>query len=118
MPLRLATTKVDFESQAFNAHTYFKAGAVTSGATVTIPNDSAMISIRPAATLAALTIALPAAPVDGMTVRIFSTQIITALTWVLGTGQLQNDAATTIATAMTGVAYTFSASNSTWDRVL
>jgi hypothetical protein len=37
---------------------------------------------------------------------------------VLGTGQLQNDAATTIATAMTGVAYTFSASNSTWDRVL
>jgi hypothetical protein len=118
MPLRLATSKTDFESQAFNSHTYYKAGAVATGTTVTIPNDSAMISIRPAGTLAALTIALPPAPVDGMTVRIFSTQIITALTLTAGTGQTINDAATTITPAMTGVAYCFSASNSTWDRVL
>jgi hypothetical protein len=117
MPLRLATSKVDFESQGFNAHTYFKAVPLT-GTTVVIPNDAAMVSIRPAGTLAALTIALPPSPVDGMTVRIFSTQIITALTWQLGTGQVQNDVATTIAAAMSGVAYTFSAANSTWDRML
>jgi hypothetical protein len=118
MPLRLATSKTDFESQSFNAHTYFKAGAVTAGLTVVIPNDTSMVSIRPAGTLGTLNVQLPGFPVDGQTVRIFSTQIITALTLMVATGQTINDAATTIATAMTGVAYCFSANNSTWDRVL
>jgi hypothetical protein len=118
MALKLATSKADFEAQSFNAHTYFKAGAVTAGSTVVIPNDTSMVNIRPAGTLGTLNVQLPGYPVDGQTVRIFSTQIITALTLMVASWQTLNDAATTIATAMSGIAYCFSASNSTWDRVL
>ena len=117
MPVKVPTTRGDWETQALVAHTYNKY-APTTGNTLALPNDASMVSVRPAGTLAALTVTLPVAPVDGHTVRIFSTQIITALTLTPGAGQTINDAATTITPAMSGVAYIYGAGNNTWDRVL
>lgn len=57
--------------------------APTAGQTVTC-DGSSVVFIDPAGTLATLTVALPAAPVNGQEVNLCASQIITALT-VTGT---------------------------------
>lgn len=116
MPLKLATMRPDYEAQLYNAHGYLFS-VPTAGQTVTIPNDVSMVNLRPAGTLATLTVAMPVAPVDGQAVRIFSTQVITALTLTVSTGQTMNDAVTTIG-AMSGAAYLFSGISNLWNRIL
>ena len=117
MAVKVPTYRADWEAQGLNSHTYNKFSPLT-GTTITLPNDASMVSIRPAGTLAALTVVFPPGPVDGQTIRLFSTQILTALTLQVSPGQTLNDGITTIATAMTGAAWCFSSANATWDRVL
>lgn len=68
--------------------------APTTGQTITVSNPSnatlipkQQVNIVPAGTIAALTIALPAAPADGTEIQFASTQIVTALTISGGTTQ-------------------------------
>lgn len=57
-----------------------------SAATLTVPTGrNVVMAINPAATIASLTVNLPAAPMDGDRVTLSSTQIITTLTVGVGT---------------------------------
>ena len=55
MAVKTPTYRADWENQGLNSHTYNKYVPLT-GATLTLPGDASYISIRPAGTLAALTV--------------------------------------------------------------
>lgn len=59
--------------------------APLTGANVAVSSSSSLLAINPAGTIAALTVTFPAAPSNGQTVTICTTQIITALTLAGGT---------------------------------
>lgn len=71
-----------------------------TGASITVLQS--YVSVVPAGTLAALTFVLPTNPVNGQIVRVFSTQILTAVTVTAGTGDLVNTTPTTVAAALGG----------------
>lgn len=85
--------------------------APTTGQTVTAAVTTGVLFIDPAGTLAALTVVLPAGPVDGQIFRMATSQILTALT-ITGTivGTL-----TTLAAAGSAQ-FIYSASGSKWFR--
>jgi hypothetical protein len=89
-----------------------------TGATVTISPPAAggnvFLRLSPSGTLATLTITLPSGPVDKQYIRVFSTQIITALTVNGGT---INGAPTTMAAANGTFWLRFDGVSSNWDRV-
>jgi hypothetical protein len=76
-----------------------------------------VVQITPAGTLATGTITTPAAPVDGQTLRIFSTQIVTAFTLTANTGQTINGTAVTALAANVAVTYMYSAATAAWFRI-
>jgi hypothetical protein len=58
----------------------------TVGQTVTVnSNGHVKLLLNPAGTLATLTVAFPASPVDGDVIQMGSTQIVTTLTMSVGT---------------------------------
>jgi hypothetical protein len=66
-------------AKASGARKVIQYAAPTTGTTVTAGNVEALI-INPAGTLAALTVALPANPIDGQAFSMTTSQILTALT--------------------------------------
>lgn len=83
----------------------------TTGQTIVVAAGTTALLINPAGTLAALTVTLPASPVDGQTITIATSQIITALT-VNGT---KVGALTTL--ALGGYAYyVYGADGAKWFR--
>lgn len=68
--------------------------AATSGQTLQYPNNISDFTITPAATLAALTVALPTAPYDGQNITLSTTQAITALTLTAASGTIPNPVST------------------------
>lgn len=84
-----------------------------TGVTVTMTRN--WLTIIPAATIAALTVELPAAPADGEVAGINMTQIITTLT-VQATGKT---VASPLAAGTVGgfAAWKYRLSNTTWYRV-
>lgn len=80
---------------------------------ITIPNWANVLALAPAGTLASGTITMPAAPVDGQTVTITSTQNITALTHSANTGQTLNNALTTLP-ASTAASWVYNSATGTW----
>lgn len=87
-----------------------------SGFAITIPNGTKRLVLNPAATLAAGTVTMPAAPYDGQEVGISSTQVITALTLSPNTGQTIADAITTIGVGGAAT-FLYNATTAAWYRV-
>lgn len=95
------------------AYTY---NAPLTGFGITIANDIEQLVLEPAGTLATGTVTLPAAPEDGDTVGISSTQAITALTISPNAGQTVADAPTSFAIGG-AVRFLYRAANTTWYRI-
>lgn len=57
----------------------------TTGSTVTVVTGTTALLLNPAGTLVALTVALPSSPVDGQSITIATSQILSALTVSGGT---------------------------------
>lgn len=88
--------------------------APATGATLTISDTCETLIVRPAGTLAALTINMPANPKDGQRCRISCTQIVTILT-MSGNGHTLEGALTSF--AVDGfAAWTYVLSLTTWFR--
>ena len=88
----------------------------TTGFSYTVPAGVVGTVLTPSGTLLAGTIVMPAAPVDGMTVSLSSTQAVTTLTLSPNTGQSISSAITTFALGATA-SYLYRASNSTWYKI-
>ena len=87
-----------------------------TGFSYTIPAGVVGTVFSPAGTLLTGTIVMPAAPVDGMTVSLSTTQAITTLTLNANTGQSISNAVTTFAVGGTA-AYLYRAANTMWYRI-
>src|SRR5262249_36632295 len=92
----------------------FQGSTPTSGQSITVPNGISLWQLTPAATLATLTITMPAAPVQHQIVRVASTQAITTLTVNGNAGQTINGPPTTLA-ANSSFAYIYH--TTTWYRL-
>lgn len=98
---------------------------IDSGASSTVPDNTAFVSIDPASLLAAYALTFPANPVDGDQLTInFGGQIaagsnvITALTLTANTGQsIDGDAVDSPVTSGTAVTFRYTASNTTWTLI-
>ena len=99
-----------------NARNTIEYSTPISGFSQTIANTTIYVIIEPAGTLATGTVTMPASPVDGQTVTITSTQIITALTHNPNTGQTLKGALTTIP-ADGNATWLYKTSTTTWYRV-
>jgi hypothetical protein len=99
----------------YPAGTYGKSAPLT-GATLNFANQQSYLILNPAGGLSTLTVGLAANPPDGQRACIFSTQTVTTLTLqAQTTSQTINNGVTSL-TANTGACYTYSSSNTTWDR--
>ena len=80
-----------------------------TGTTVTVAPTDSTVLVEPAGTIAALTVALPAAATlkDGQTLRVVSTQNITALTMTPGTGSTMANPGATALTVSGTTAYNY-----------
>ena len=87
-----------------------------TGFSYTVPAKTVGTVFSPAATLLTGTITMPAAPVDGMTVSLSTTQAITTLTLNANVGQSISNAVATFAVGGTA-SYLYRASNTMWYRV-
>jgi hypothetical protein len=92
----------------------------TTGQSLVIPNGVSAYLMVPAGTLAALTLTMPSAPVNGQLLRISSSQTITSLTLTPAAGQtiLTNPSILTISTTTAyGYAFMYNAVSAAWQRV-
>jgi hypothetical protein len=92
----------------------------TTGFSITIANNIRTLILDPAGTLATGTITMPATATDGQSVRITSTQIITALTVSPNSGQSITNAPTAFNPNLTGAQgyeFIYVAANTTWYRL-
>lgn len=82
----------------FEANTASVQVVPNSGDTITVTATTNLLMVDPAATIAALTIALPSFGVaaDGQYMEISFSQNVTALTWSLSSGTMQNGAPASI----------------------
>ncbi|MBU9380629.1 glycoside hydrolase family 55 protein [Burkholderia gladioli] len=105
------TTLTNTAQTIDKAYTYT---APASGATVTIASGTQTALIDPSATLAALTVTLPACSTayDGSLVRLTSTKAVTALTLSASSGSVSP--AATALSAGAGHAYLCRGANTTW----
>ena len=88
----------------------------TTGATIALPDDAHAVRIKPAGTIAALTVNPPAAPYDGQVLTLSFTQIVTALTMTALSSQTIVGALT--AGAVGGFAsWSYEKAANTWYRV-
>ena len=90
--------------------------APVTGFAITVGNNITQLILEPAGTLASGTVTLPAAPEDGDTVGISSTQAITALTISPNAGQTVADAPASFAVGG-AVKFLYRATNTTWYRI-
>jgi hypothetical protein len=92
--------------------------APTEGFSITIGNNVRSLLLNPAGTLLAGTITMPGNPQNGRSVKIASSQTITALTLNANTGQsFAAGAAITTILANGFAEYTYRGGNNTWYRV-
>lgn len=110
----LGTGAIQYETPLTGATITVKAAGV--GTPVSTTTTSKLI-IKPAGTIAALTVVLPPASalVDGHRITISPTQIVTALTLTPGSGTTVNNTTTALA-AGTPVTYFYRAADTSWYR--
>lgn len=87
-----------------------------TGTSITISNATTKLILKHAATIATLTITLPASPVNGQIVTIATRSTVTTLTLNANTGQTRFGAPTTIA-ATTPVSFIYEAAALSWYRI-
>lgn len=87
-----------------------------TGFSYTVPSGVVGTIFTPAGTLLTGTIIMTAAPADGMTVSLSSTQAITTLTLSPNTGQSILNAIVTFAVGATA-SYVYRLSNTTWYKI-
>lgn len=89
--------------------------APVSTASIQISDQAQGLIIKPAGTIAALTVTMPANPWDGQVVRLTSTQTVTTLTHQASGSQTLNGALTTIGAAVsTHGKWTYRLADTTW----
>lgn len=88
----------------------------STGFSYTIPANVTVAILQPASTLATGAITMPAAPINGMTITVSCTQIITALTLSANSGQSIVNTISTLAAGGT-VSYIYRQANTTWYKV-
>lgn len=92
--------------------------APLTGASIVLADYVRYVVLDHAATIAALTITLPATPLDGQAVSIFSRSIVTALTLNAGAGETIAAGHTlTTLTALTSVDYMYDLATTSWYRI-
>lgn len=96
--------------------------APLTGVTYTVSASTGKLLIKPAGTIAAHTIVLPAAAdlLDGQTLEVTSTQTITALTVTAGSGTTVNNSPTALTpstTAQMGYKFIYRAADTSWYRL-
>ena len=93
--------------------------APLTGVSITLTAQTTKLAINPAGTIAAHTIVLPAASalIDGQTLEIGSTQIITALTVTAGSGTTVVGVPSGVLGAIGGFKIVYQASTATWFRI-
>lgn len=88
----------------------------TTGQSIVIGNNTNIYLIKPAGTLVALTVTMPAVPYDGQIVRIGSSQVVTTLTLSPNSGQSLIAALPSLAVG--GFAtYYYRLADTTWYRI-
>jgi hypothetical protein len=90
--------------------------APLTGTTVALPDDAEVVRIKPAGTIAALTVNPPAAPRDGQIMNLAFTQIVTALT-MTGLNSQTIAGALTAATANGFASWRYEKASNTWNRI-
>ncbi len=88
----------------------------TNGSAITIANNSSLLQIAGVATLASLTVTLPAQPIDGQEVAIATIPAITALTLLANSGQMIAGAPSSLS-ANSAARFIFLATESLWARL-
>lgn len=88
----------------------------TAGSTVTITAGTQDLVLKPAGTLATLTVVLPTTPADGTTVAISSTQVVTSLTLNAGGSDTVSGALAAF-TANGFAKYIYRAADTNWYRI-
>lgn len=87
-----------------------------TGASITINDSAAALILQHTATIATLTITLPASPANGQIVRIGTRSTVTTLTLNANTGQTRYGNPTTIS-ATTPVAFIYGTATLSWYRI-
>lgn len=88
----------------------------TTGTSITIGDAISNLILKHTATIATLTVILPAAPVNGQIVTVSTRSTVTTLTLNANTGQTRYGAPTTI-TATTPVSFIYETATLSWYRV-
>jgi hypothetical protein len=84
-----------------------------TGATDTMVDHDRVLIVKPAGTIAALTVVTPANPFDGQELILSFSQIVTALTMTIGGGKSMVGALTAAAVG-TSKRWVYNASDTTW----
>jgi hypothetical protein len=90
--------------------------APAAAATVTVAVNTRVLALKPAGTIATLTVTLPVTPNDGHTVQIMCSQIVTTLTLDAGAASVVG-AALSAFTAGGFATYCYRVADTTWYRV-
>lgn len=88
-----------------------------TGFTITVANNVPALLLTPAATIAAGTLNLPAAPVDQQVFRFLTTQIVTALVVAAPAGQTVGGTALTQPAINTVYTWIYYQPSNTWQRL-
>lgn len=104
------TAKIDGTNGVLQQYDY---QVLTTGFSYTFAAGTTTLIANPAGTLATGTVTMPAAPADGMTITVESTQQITALTVAANTGQTVVGGAVTLRQNQP-LSYMYRLSNTTW----
>ena len=107
------TLKIDGTNGVLQAYDY---QVLTTGFIYTFAAGTQTLVINPAGTLATGTILMPALPVDGMTIRFSSSQVITAVLVAPNAGQSIVGAVTALV-AGGSAQYLYRLANATWYRI-
>ena len=95
---------------------YIQTATPATGSTITIPNAITTLILKHTATIATLTIVLPAAPSNGQIVHVCTRSTVTSLTLSANTGQTSYGAPSTI-TPTSQTAFIYEAATLSWYRI-
>ena len=95
---------------------YIQTATPATGNSITLANTNSVLILKHTATIATLTIVLPAAPSNGQILRICTRSTVTTLTLSANTGQTCYGAPSTI-TPTSQTAFIYEAATLSWYRI-
>jgi hypothetical protein len=87
-----------------------------TGFTITMTTEQSVLSLNPAGTLATGLITLPATLYDGKIVTVFSTQVVTTLSWATSNSATFVPSAPTTIAANGSLSFIYDKTNNQWHR--